>query len=255
MNLVINARDAMPDGGKLTIETANVYLDEIYALEHSEVQPGPYVMVAVSDTGVGMDKATLLHIFEPFFTTKAQGQGTGLGLATVYGIVKQSNGSIWAYSEPGYGSTFKIYLPRIPAPAEPLEAKPTPAPLQRGSETILMVEDETSVRQLMRTVLETNGYTVLEATDPQEALELCRQYLQPIHLLLTDIIMPGLNGHKLAEQLILLRPNLKTLFISGYTGNAIINQEMLEAGQAFLEKPFTPRVLLGKVRKVLDGEK
>jgi CheY-like chemotaxis protein len=254
MNLVINARDAMPEGGKLTLETANVNLDERYVHEHAEVQPGPYVMIAVSDTGIGMDKATSSRIFEPFFTTKTQGQGTGLGLATVYGIVKQSSGSIWVYSEPEHGATFKIYLPRLVEVAEPLEAKPTLPELSRGSETILIVEDEASVRDFIGTVLEVNGYTVLAAANGQEALALCQQHPQPIDLLLTDWIMPGINGHKLAEQLTRLRPNLKVLFISGYTGNTIIRQGIPEVGRTLLEKPFSPGQLVSKVREVLDGQ-
>lgn len=253
MNLVINARDAMPNGGILIIETANVELDETYTRQHADVTPGPHVMLAVSDNGVGMDAATQAHIFEPFFTTKGMGQGTGLGLATVFGIVKQSGGDIWVYSEPGQGTAFKIYLPRVDEPVPALEIQPAPAELPGGPETILLVEDETSVRVLARRILEMNGYTVLDAKNGSEALQLCAQETGPIHMLVTDVVMPGgLNGRELAERLQLLRPGLKTLYISGYTDDAIVHHGVLGSEMHFMQKPFSPRALAQKVRQILD---
>jgi signal transduction histidine kinase len=252
MNLVINARDAMPEGGRLTIETANVELDEESAARHLDVVPGPYVMLRVSDTGVGMDAETLHQIFEPFFTTKEEGKGTGLGLATVFGIVKQSGGDIHVYSERGRGTTFKIYLPRTEAQVERVEPVVVSAKPARGSETILLVEDEELVRSLERKVLEEGGYTVLEALTSNHALELSEQHDGVIDLLLTDVVMPQLSGRELADLLAPQRPEMRILYASGYTADAITRHGVLEPGIAFLPKPLTPTSLLRKVREVLD---
>ncbi len=253
MNLAINARDAMPEGGRLTIETAPVDLDEAYAKSHAEVVPGPYVMLAMSDTGSGMEAATKARIFEPFFTTKPIEKGTGLGLATVYGIVKQSGGHIWVYSEPGHGTTFKIYFPRVTEPASPPEQIKPEATARGGSETVLVVEDDSAVRSLARAVLEEKGYRVLEAANGEEALRVSASHQDVIHLLLTDVIMPGMSGRVLAERLSALRPEIKALFISGYAGNAIFHHGVLDPGIAFLQKPFTAQELAQKVREVLDA--
>lgn len=252
MNLAINARDAMPNGGKLTIETMNAYLDEVYARRHVTVTPGPYVMLAVSDTGIGMDDETMNHIFEPFFTTKEPGKGTGLGLAMVYGIVKQSGGNIWVYSEPGQGTTFKIYLPVVAYDgALPLPANQS-APGPRGTETILLVEDEDALRQLLFDILTDEGYTILQAGSGTEAMKICTDHPESIHLLVTDVVMPGMGGRQLVENLAASRPEMKILYMSGYTDNAIVHHGVLDAGTAFLQKPFTPVSVLRKVREILD---
>jgi PAS domain S-box-containing protein len=255
MNLAVNARDAMPHGGKLTIETANVTLDANYARFHSPVKPGDYVMLAISDTGMGMDTETQTHIFEPFYTTKGL-KGTGLGLSTVYGIIKQSEGYIWVYSESGKGTTFKIYLPRVDAAAMPLEAMQPQATAGEqpgpGHETILLVEDEENLRQLTRQSLENQGYSVIDAADGAAAIRLSQAHKGPIHLLLTDVIMPGMNGRELANQVSSSRPDMKVLYMSGYTENHIGHNGTLDQGIALLQKPFTLPALQAKVREVLD---
>ncbi len=253
LNLVINARDAMPDGGTLTIETANVELDESYAREHAGVNSGSFVMLAVSDTGQGMNAETLSHIFEPFFTTKEVSKGSGMGLATVYGIVQQSGGHIWVYSEPGRGSTFKVYLPRVEESAERTPRTQTPEPTIRGKETILVAEDDPHVRDLTVAILKACGYLVLELKNVLEADRVCEQHPGHIDLLLTDVVMREMSGPDLARRMQKLRPKTKILFMSGYTDNAIVRQGVLDAGIAFLAKPFTPSALAGKVRRVLDG--
>ena len=252
LNLVINARDAMPQGGTVTIETANVDLDEAYAREHAGVRPGSYVMLAVSDTGVGMDKETQLHIFEPFFTTKESGKGSGMGLATVYGAVQQSGGHVWVHSEAGQGSAFKVYLPRVEGIAAQTETGPVGQAAMRGSETILVAEDERQVRDLTIAILKACGYVVLELEDLGDAERLCQLYAGKIDLLLTDVVMRGLSGPDLARKVQRLRPEAKVLFMSGYTDTSIVHQGVLDPGIAFLPKPFTPSALAGKVREVLD---
>jgi PAS domain S-box-containing protein len=254
VNLVVNSRDAMPQGGRLTVETANVELDDAYASRHVSVPAGPYVMLAVSDTGAGMDEATQSRVFEPFFTTKEPGKGTGLGLATVYGIVKQSGGDIRLYSEVGVGTTFKIYLPRV---AETVTAPdPTSAPsatVPRGDETVLLVEDEPEVRDLAREILEGSGYSVLQACDPEDALFMAERHAGPIHLLLTDVIMPRQSGRALAERLRPLRPEMQVLYMSGYTNDAIVRHGVLDPETHFIQKPFTPAGLGLKVRTAIGG--
>ncbi len=252
LNLAVNARDAMPNGGRLTIETQNVELDQEYVQGHLSAQPGAYVMLAVSDTGVGMDAATQARIFEPFFTTKEKGKGTGLGLATVYGIVKQSGGWIWVYSEPGHGTTFKVYFPRALEAAAPVAPSPASPVSVRGSETVLVVEDEEVIRHLVRKVLQANGYTVLVAANGRDAEQVAGQHGGPIHLLVTDVVMPGMNGREVAQRLAGARAGIKVLYLSGYTDDAIVHHGVLEPGVAFLQKPFTPAVLGRKVREVLD---
>jgi two-component system, cell cycle sensor histidine kinase and response regulator CckA len=250
MNLVVNARDAMPDGGRLTIETGNVELDEEYARTHLGVTPGQYVMLAVSDTGTGMDKATQTRIFEPFFTTKEKGKGTGLGLSTVFGIVEQSGGSVWVYSELGTGTTFKVYLPATEDAAEDVTAT-TAATTLRGNETILLVEDEDQIRHVAKEILQRHGYRVIECRNGGEALLTCEQYIGTIDLLLSDVVMPQMNGKQLADRLASLRPDLKKVFMSGYADGALVGA--LAVGSAFLQKPLTPATLLRKVRHVLDA--
>ena len=253
MNLVINARDAMPGGGKLTIETVNVDLNEDYAKEHDvSMQPGPYVMLGVSDTGMGMDKKTKSLIFEPFFTTKEVGKGTGLGLSTVYGIVKQSGGYIWVYSEPGHGTTFKIYLPAVEGEAVSREKEEISPERLTGSETILIVEDDDKVRNLACEILEPQGYTILEAQNGIEALRVSESHSGQIHLMIADVVMPKMGGRELEEHLRPLRPEMKVIYMSGYTDNAILHHGVLSPGIEFLQKPFTPANLRKKVREVLD---
>jgi PAS domain S-box-containing protein len=253
MNLALNARDAMPNGGKLTLETSNVELGEDYAQEHRSVIPGQYVMLAVSDTGVGMSPETKAHIFEPFYTTKELGKGTGLGLSTVYGIVKQSGGYVWVYSEPDRGTTFKIYFPRVDQPAQPVSTEKRISGIQRGVETILLVEDDPQLNQLASSVLTHCGYKVLAAANPQEGLALCRTHPHEIHLLVTDVVMPKMNGRQLAEEVTRIRPSVKLLYVSGYTSNAIVHYGVLDDGLWFLPKPFSLAALVAKVREVLDA--
>ncbi len=255
VNLVVNARDAMPKGGRLTIETADIELDRRYVAAHVPTQPGPYVLLAISDTGVGMDGATKARLFEPFFTTKEPGRGTGLGLATVYGIVKQSGGYVWAYSELGHGTTFKIYLPRVAETPEAPESTTGTATPVGGSETVLVVEDQEEVRKLTKRVLEARGYTVLAARNGAEALEIVAQHPNQIHLMITDVVMPGMNGREVAQLACARRSDLKVLYVSGYTGEAVLQHRLLEPGVAFLQKPFTPDVLARKTREVLDNAK
>jgi two-component system, cell cycle sensor histidine kinase and response regulator CckA len=253
MNLAVNARDAMPRGGRLRIETTNVELDETYARQNAYVQPGAYVMLSVSDSGCGMDKETQLHIFEPFFTTKESGKGTGLGLSTVYGIAKQNAGYIMVYSEVGKGTTFRLYLPRLADAAKPSLTTQTAETLPQGTETVLVVEDEEPLRVLARTCLESNNYTVLDAPNGAAALELARKHPGCIHLLLTDVVMPGMSGRELANQLIALQPEVKVLYMSGYTNDLIDHHGILDPGTVLLEKPFTLRLLLTKVYQVLHA--
>jgi two-component system, cell cycle sensor histidine kinase and response regulator CckA len=247
MNLAVNARDAMPQGGKLFIQTSNVDLDETYSRQHAYVKEGRYIMLSFSDTGCGMDKLTQAKVFEPFFTTKAQGKGTGLGLSTVYGIVKQNGGYIWVYSELGKGATFRIYFPRAEGTEHRSEQPATPLPPPSGSETVLLVEDEDPLRQLARTCLETGGYRVLSVPDAKAALELFDNSPEPIDLLLTDVIMPGMSGRELADLVCKLRPGIKVLFMSGYTNDLIAQYGVLDPGTLLLEKPFTLYSLLDKV--------
>lgn len=254
LNLCVNARDAMPKGGKLTIETSNVQLGEEFAGSHLSVPPGRYVMLAVSDTGCGMAAETQARIFEPFFTTKEIGKGTGLGLATVYGIVKQSGGSIWVYSEVSHGTTFKIYLPWVAGPVEAANIGPdNPEPV-RGSETVLLVEDEEVVRDMVRDMLEDSGYRVIEAKDGNEALFLSKRHRGEIQLMLTDVVMPQMSGRELAELLTIQRPNMSVLYMSGYTDDAIVHHGVLKEGTAFIAKPFSPDTLARRVREILDAQ-
>jgi PAS domain S-box-containing protein len=252
MNLAVNARDAMPQGGKLTIETTNVDLDQAYAETHPEVTPGRYVMMAVSDTGCGMDDATKARIFEPFFTTKGPGKGTGLGLATAFGIVKQSGGHIAVYSELEHGTSFKIYLPVVTERISSGKSFHGVRTAPKGNETVLLVEDEDGVRGFARHALQMFGYTVLEASNGAEAIKMCEEQKEPIHLVVSDVVMPEMGGRRLIEQLTALRPGIKVLFLSGYTDDAVMRHGVLEAEVAFLQKPFTPTALANKVREVLD---
>ena len=251
VNLVVNSRDAMPAGGRITVETANVCLDECYARTHMGVRPGEFVMIAVSDTGEGMDEDVLRRVFEPFFTTKKQGKGTGLGLATVYGMVKQNGGDIWVYSEPGKGTTFKLYLPNVDEPAAappPVLAQPAP----RGCETILVVEDEPSVRSITVKILQQLGYVTLATASGAEALEMSKTYRGTIALLLTDVVMPNMNGRQLARELAGARPDMKVLYLSGYTGNVALQLGIVDSSVAFLPKPFRRDALAKAVRDVLE---
>jgi PAS domain S-box-containing protein len=252
LNLAINARDAMPQGGRLVLEAMDVDLDEAYARDHLGGRAGSFVMLAVSDTGHGMNRETQARIFEPFFTTKEVGKGTGLGLSTVYGIVKQSGGYIWVYSEPGRGSTFKVYLPRVAETAETVLAQAAAEPA-RGSETVLLVEDEDSVRQLVQELLESVGYEVLTAARPAEALRLAADYAGPLHLLVTDVVMPQMDGPELAQRLRGLRPDVRVLYLSGYSPGIVADRGVLENGGTFLQKPFSAEALETKVRETLDA--
>jgi two-component system cell cycle sensor histidine kinase/response regulator CckA len=252
MNLAVNARDAMPEGGRITIETRNADLDAEYAAAHPPTQRGPYVLLVVTDTGLGMDAATQAQIFEPFFTTKEVGKGTGLGLSTVYGIVKQSGGFVWVYSEVGVGTTLKIYLPRVDEQA-PVVQQERPGPLLRGAETVLLVEDEASLREMLREALEANGYFVLVAQDGAEALQIAEAHAGPIQIMVTDVIMPGMTGPKIVELVEQIRPEMKVLYISGYSDESVVRHGLIGPGRAFLGKPFGPEALLRKVRETLDA--
>jgi two-component system cell cycle sensor histidine kinase/response regulator CckA len=254
MNVVVNARDAMPGGGKLIIETANAQVDQTYAGPNVDLKPGSYVVLAISDTGMGMDPETTMHLFEPFFTTKAPGKGTGLGLATAYGIVKQSGGAISVYSEPGRGTTVKIYLPSAEAKAAAEMPEQSSSPALRGSETILVLEDEARVRKLVCEVLAGHGYHVLEAVRGEEAMRMASEYKGCIHLLLTDVVMPEMSGPQALEQIRARHPNMKVLFMSGYTDEAMMHHGILDSGAPFLQKPFLPDALAQKVRDVLASQ-
>jgi two-component system cell cycle sensor histidine kinase/response regulator CckA len=252
MNLVVNARDAMPEGGRITIETRNADLDAEYTATRPPTRPGPYLMLAVTDTGSGMDAATQSHIFEPFFSTKEAGKGTGLGLSTVYGIVKQSEGYVWVYSEVGVGTTFKIYLPRVEEVAT-VAPEESPGPPRRGDETVLLVEDEASLRELLRESLEANGHRVLVARDGAEALRVADAHAGPIQIMVTDVIMPGMTGPRTVDLVSQTRPELKVLFISGYSDESVVRHGLIGPGRSFLSKPFGAEVLLRRVRECLDA--
>jgi len=253
LNLVLNARDAMPNGGTLAIATSNAQLDESFTRSHVPTQPGPYVCVAVSDTGVGISDDVKARLFEPFFTTKERGKGTGLGLSTTYGIIKQSGGYLWCDSEVGRGTTFRVLLPRVDEPVTQAEQRKPLPPIHPGDETLLLVEDEPEVRSLVQRILKTQGYTVVTAANPDEALAVAREFKGPIQLMVTDVVMPGMSGLQLAERLAPTRPDMRVLFMSGYTNDAIGHQGVLDPGTAFLQKPFTPNALARKVREVLEA--
>jgi len=254
MNLVVNAKDAMPSGGKLAIETANVELDETYARSHIRVKPGCYVMLLVSDTGMGMAPEVKKKVFAPFFTTKEKDKGTGLGLSTVYGIVKQRGGDIWVYSEPGYGTTFKIYFPRVnePQDIEEVKEKQVEEELLRGDETILVVEDNEEVRKVTARILKMQGYRILEASSEDDAFSICNQHDGPIHLMVTDVVMSKMHGPELAERLSSSYPEMKVICMSGHVENVIFHHGISEKGMEYLQKPFTVNELAKKVREVLD---
>jgi CheY-like chemotaxis protein len=253
-NLCVNARDAIEGVGRVTIETDAVAFDKAYCADHAGFAPGEYILLAVSDDGCGMDKETLSHLFEPFFTTKDVGKGTGLGLATVYGIVKQNSGFINVYSEPDHGSRFTIYLPRYEAMTTPTTEQPPAQATTRGSETVLLVEDELALLKMTTMMLEKQGYTVLPANTPGEAIRLAREYPGHIDLLLTDMIMPEMNGRDLAGNLLSIHPDLKCLFMSGYTANLIAHHGVLDQGVHFIQKPFSLKNLAAKLRETLDGD-
>jgi CheY-like chemotaxis protein len=255
LNLAINASDAMPDGGRLTIETSNVDLGSDFVRKHPEVKPGPYALLAVSDSGIGMDEATLSHIFEPFFTTKAVGVGTGLGLAMAYGVVKQSGGFIWAFSEPGMGSNFEIYFPRVSGKDSGSKmTQSVSTPSKGGSETILLVEDEQIVLDLTASILKKAGYTVVTASTPKQALEKMAARTDPIQLMITDVVMPNMSGPKLASRMVAEYPEMKLIFMSGYTDDAVLENGLIQSGNTLLQKPFSPDALKAKVRALLDGD-
>jgi len=254
MNLSVNARDAMPKGGRLTLKTRNVALDEDFVREHMGSSPGPQVLLSVSDTGTGIDPAIVPRIFEPFFTTKGPGQGTGLGLAMVYGVVKQSGGSIWVHSELGVGTTFEIYLPRAQGISEVPAVRKSQTTLQRGSETVLVVEDDPGVRELVTAMLASKGYTVLAAERPDDVESICQKHSGNIQLLLTDMILPGASGREIAKRVGMLRPGIKVLYMSGYTDDALVRDHGLDESFAFLQKPFSQGSVAAKVREVLDSE-
>jgi CheY-like chemotaxis protein len=252
LNLVVNARDAMPGGGQITLETALVAFDEAYVADHEPAVPGRYAMIAVTDTGIGMDAETRSHLFEPFFTTKERGKGTGLGLSTCYGIVKQSGGYIWVYSEPGRGSIFKVYLPRRSSAAGE-QGVPVETAGDGGTETILLVEDDEVLRAAIARILSTHGYRILTARDGVEALELATRHTEPLDLVVTDVVMPGLNGIELLRKVEIVHPEARRLLMSGYTEHAVLEDVTVRAGARFLQKPFTPEALCRKVRSLLDG--
>jgi two-component system, cell cycle sensor histidine kinase and response regulator CckA len=251
VNLAVNARDAMPTGGRLTIETGTFHIDDTYVRTHMGVKPGDFVMIAVSDTGIGMDSATRQHIFEPFFTTKERGKGTGLGLATVYGMVKQSGGDIWVYSEPGTGTTFKLYFPKVDEPVAEATGNGPDKAKDIATETILLVEDEKAVRDLTCRILQKLGYQVLTAASGEAAIEIGRSYAGQVALLLTDVVMPNMSGRQVADALLLIRPDLKVLFLSGYTENTVVHHGVLDSAVDFLPKPFSREVLGQKIREIL----
>jgi len=254
VNLCVNARDAIKNVGKITIETNTKSFDDEYCAEHVGFRPGDYIMVAVSDDGCGMDKDLQSHIFEPFFTTKEMGKGTGLGLATVYGIVKQNNGFINVYSELGQGTTFRIYIPRPEALLKKMEKKKPTRPYAGGDETILLVEDDQAILKMTKMMLERVGYSVLSASKPEEAIEIANKYSGQIHLFITDVVMPEMNGRDLSKNILSIYPNLKTLFMSGYTANVIAHHGVLDEGVNFIQKPFSREQISVKVRELLDGD-